>query len=70
LTTAKADPDAASRPATPSTDAVPQRRFPAPDPAAANVPARGPSARAVRSTTKVSGPGTRTVTAATARKLR
>ena len=56
--------------ATPSTEAAPHTRLPAAEPAAAQVPARAPSASEVRRTTNVSGPGTTTARAATARKLR
>ena len=55
--------------ATPSTEAAPHTRLPAAEPAAAQVPARAPSVSEVRITTNVSGPGTTTATAATARKL-
>ena len=55
--------------ATPSAEAAPHTRLPAAEPPAAQVPALAPSASDVRSTTKVSGPGTSTATAATARKL-
>ena len=61
--------EAASTAAMPSADAAPQSTLPAAAPAAAHVPARAPSASAVRRTTKVSGPGMTAATAATARKL-
>jgi hypothetical protein len=70
LSVAKAAAEAASSAATPSTDVVPHTRFPVAEPAAAQVPARGPSASDVRRTTNVSGPGTTMATAETARKLR
>jgi hypothetical protein len=70
LSAANASADAASSAATPRTDAAPQTTFPAAEPAAAHVPARGPPASAVRRTTNVSGPGTTTAIAATARKLK
>jgi hypothetical protein len=61
--------EAASTAAMPSADAAPQSMFPAAEPAAAQVPARGPSASAVRRTTNESGPGMTAAMTATARKL-